>query len=173
MDADYHVETYWLRDLVGHFRDPNMGFVQAPQAYRDYEHSRFERWANAEYTPYNVSQLVALNEHNSVPIFGTMCLIRLNALDEAGGWAEWCLTEDSELSIRIRAAGYDSVYIPKAYGRGLIPQTFAGYSKQRFRWSYGPVQELQRHWRVFLPRALGGRPSALAPIPPRSSPPTA
>jgi cellulose synthase/poly-beta-1,6-N-acetylglucosamine synthase-like glycosyltransferase len=90
-----------------------------------------------------------------------MSLIRRRALEDAGGWAEWCLTEDSELAIRIHAAGYDSVYLTHPYGRGLIPETFAAYRKQRFRWSYGPVQELQRHWRLFLPRWLGGVPTAL------------
>ncbi len=92
-----------------------------------------------------------------------MSLIRRRALEEAGGWAEWCLTEDSELAIRIHAAGYDSVYLPQPYGRGLIPETFADYRKQRFRWTYGPVQELKRHWRLFLPGPLG-QPSALTLI---------
>src|SRR5487761_1130211 len=83
------------------------------------------------------------------------------ALVRAGGWAEWCLTEDSELAIRIHAAGYQSVYLTQPYGRGLIPETFEGYRRQRYRWTYGPVQEFQRHWRLFLPGRLatGSAPS--------------
>jgi hypothetical protein len=38
----------------------------------------------------------------------------------------------------------------------LIPETFDGYKKQRYRWTYGPVQELKRHWRRYLPAAWGG-----------------
>jgi hypothetical protein len=72
------------------------------------------------------------------------------------------VTEDSELAIRIHAAGYASAYVTRTFGRGLIPETFAGYRKQRARWSAGPVQELKRHWRLFLPRPLG-QPSALTP----------
>jgi len=161
VDADYHVEPQWLREVVGHFGDPAMGFVQAPHAYRDVERSRFARWAAAEYAVFFATGMVALDEHRAGLTVGTMSVIRRRALEDAGGWAQWCLTEDSELAIRIHAAGYESVYLPHAYGRGLIPETFAAYRKQRFRWTYGPVQEVQRHWRLFLPTWLGGRESAL------------
>jgi len=60
----------------------------------------------------------------------------------------------------VHAAGYDSLYLTEPYGRGLIPETCTGYRKQRFRWTYGPVQELKRHWRLFLPGRFG-QPSAL------------
>jgi hypothetical protein len=93
---------------------------------------------------------------------GTMCMIRRRALEEAGGWAEWCVTEDSELAPRIHALGYTSIYVNAVFGRGLIPDTFAGYKKQRFRWTFGPVQELKRHFRLFLPQRWA-TPSALRP----------
>ncbi len=160
VDADYQVDPQWLRRTVGHFDDPGMGFVQSPHAYRSFADRTLGRWANAEYSVFFAAGMVSLNEHNAGLTVGTMSLIRRRALEQAGGWAQWCLTEDSELAIRIHAAGYDSVYLTEPYGRGLIPETFAGYRKQRFRWTYGPVQELKRHWRLFLPGRLG-QPSAL------------
>jgi glycosyltransferase involved in cell wall biosynthesis len=159
VDADYQVRPDWLRATVGYFDDPRIGFVQSPHAYRDFAHATFGRWANWEYAVFFATGMVSLNEHNAGLTVGTMSLVRRRALEEAGGWAEWCLTEDSELAIRVHAAGYDSVYVNEAYGRGLIPETFAGYRKQRFRWTYGPVQELKRHWRLFLPARRGGCPS--------------
>lgn len=163
VDADYQVEPEWLRRTVGFFDDPRMGFVQCPHAYRNFGHSRFGRWADWEYAVFFAAGMVSLNEHNAGLTVGTMSLIRTQALQAAGGWAEWCLTEDSELAVRIHAAGYDSVYLTEKYGRGLIPETFAAYRKQRFRWTYGPVQEIRRHWRLFLPRRLGATPSQLTP----------
>ncbi|KRC56969.1 MULTISPECIES: glycosyltransferase [unclassified Nocardioides] len=161
VDADYHVEPGWLRDTVGRFADPQLGFVQCPHAYRDHEHSRFATWANWEYAVFFQTGMVSLDNRGAGLTVGTMSLIRKQALVDAGGWAEWCLTEDSELSIRIHAAGYSSVYLTEAYGRGLVPETFEAYRRQRFRWTYGPVQELRHHWRLFLPGWLGGRPSRL------------
>jgi hypothetical protein len=161
VDADYQVEREWLRCTVGYFDDPRMGFVQGPHAYRNYADSVFGRWANWEYSVFFHAGMVSLNEHNAGLTVGTMSLIRRQVLEDVGGWAEWCLTEDSELAVRIHAAGYDSVYLTEKYGRGLIPQTFTAYRRQRFRWTYGPVQEFRHHWRLFLPRWLGGTPSRL------------
>src|SRR5206468_2951819 len=152
VDADYVADPDWLAHTVGHFEDPAVGFVQCPHAYRDYESSIFTRMANAEYTGFFAADMVALDEAGAGITVGTMSVIRLAALDTAGGWAEWCMTEDSELAIRIHAAGYSSVYIERPYGWGLIPETWEGYKKQRFRWTYGPVQELMAHARVLLPR---------------------
>jgi glycosyltransferase involved in cell wall biosynthesis len=163
VDADYHVEPDWLAHTVGFFDDPALGFVQCPHAYRDYRGSRFGRMANTEYAVFFATSMVALSEHGAGLTVGTMSLIRAAALVEVGGWAEWCLTEDSELAIRLHAADYRSIYLSRPYGRGLIPETFAGYKKQRFRWTYGPVQELRHHARLFGPRrwrtgsALNGR----------------
>jgi Glycosyl transferase family group 2 len=160
VDADYHVRRRWLRDTAGHFADPTVGFVQCPHAYRNYSQSTLGRWANWEYAVFFATGMVSLDEHHAGLTVGTMSLTRRAALERAGGWAEWCLTEDSELAIRIHAAGYQSVYLTEPYGRGLIPETFEGYRRQRYRWTYGPVQEFQRHWRLFLPGRLA-TPSAL------------
>src|SRR5262249_22147111 len=61
---------------------------------------------------------------------------------------------------RIHAHGYVGHYIGESFGRGLVPETFHEYRKQRFRWTAGPVQELKMHWRWFLPRPFG-RPSGM------------
>jgi Glycosyltransferase like family 2 len=160
VDADYHVRPQWLRVTAGYFADPAMGFVQCPHAYRNYGDSALGRWANWEYAVFFATGMVSLDEHRAGITVGTMSLIRRAALERAGGWAEWCLTEDSELAIRIHAAGYRSAYLTEPYGRGLIPETFEGYRRQRYRWTYGPVQEFWRHWRLFLPGRLAA-PSAL------------
>jgi cellulose synthase/poly-beta-1,6-N-acetylglucosamine synthase-like glycosyltransferase len=68
----------------------------------------------------------------------------------AAGWAEWCITEDAELGLRIFEAGFEASYVPKSYGRGLMPDTFIDFKKQRFRWAYGAMQILKRHARAFF-----------------------
>jgi glycosyl transferase family 2 len=156
VDADYHVDPSWLRATVGFFDDPEVGFVQPPHAYRDWKHRRFGRMANWEYTMFFATSMIAMQEHGAGITVGTMSVLRRAALDAAGGWAEWCLTEDSELAIRIHAHGYRSIYLREPLGWGLIPDTFASYRNQRRRWTYGPVQELQAHWRQLRPRCLGG-----------------
>lgn len=164
IDADYIADSDFLIRLIDHFDDPRMGFVQTPHDYREWESSLFLRMCYWEYRYFFASTMVALNEHGAALTVGTMCLIRRRALEAAGGWSEWCVTEDSELAIRIHASGYTSVYLPTTFGRGLIPQTFGGFKRQRFRWTYGPIQELKRHLRLFLPRSWRWTaPSCLSP----------
>lgn len=127
-----------------------MGFVQTPHDYRDWKKNIYLTMCYWEYQIFFHTSLISLNERNTALTVGTMCLIRRKAIEDAGGWATWCLTEDSELAIRIHDKGYSSVYVNKTYGRGLIPETFAGYKKQRARWTAGPVQELQYHWKHFF-----------------------
>ena len=150
IDADYQVDSNFLKALVGHFDDPKMGFVQTPHDYRDWKGNPFLTMCYWEYKAFFHTILVALNERDAAITVGTMCLIRKVALEKAGGWAEWCVTEDSELAIRIHNAGYTSVYIDETFGRGLIPETFEGYRVQRYRWIAGPVQEFRHHLKHLL-----------------------
>lgn len=160
IDSDYQCEPDFISSLIGHFKDPKMGFVQTPHDYRNWEDSLYQRMCYWEYKTFFATVMQSLNEKDTALTVGTMCLIRRKAIEEAGGWAEWCNTEDSELSIRIHALGYSSVFVNRTFGRGLIPDTFSGYKKQRFRWTFGPVQELKKHFRLYLPKKFA-RPSLL------------
>ena len=66
---------------------------------------------------------------------------------------EWCITEDAELGLRLFEHGYEAQYLPRSYGRGLMPETFTDYKKQRFRWAYGAVQILRAHARALFSHA--------------------
>ena len=151
IDADYQAQPDFLERLVGFFDDPAIGYVQTPHDYRDWQGNRYQRGCYWEYMLFFRLQLACLNEWVASYVIGTMCLIRRRALEEAGGWAEWCLTEDSESAVRIHALGYQSIFLTETFGRGLIPETFRDYKKQRFRWTVGPIQQLFRHWRLYVP----------------------
>jgi exo-beta-1,3-glucanase (GH17 family)/cellulose synthase/poly-beta-1,6-N-acetylglucosamine synthase-like glycosyltransferase len=156
VDADYVVERDWLKRLAPYFADPAIGFVQAPQDHRDWHGDRFQEVCNFEYTGFFHIGMVHRNERDAIIQHGTMTMIRRAALDRLGGWAEWCICEDAELGLRLLEAGYQSVYVNHAFGRGLTAQTFAGYKSQRYRWAYGAVQIVKRHWRELVPWG-GGR----------------
>jgi cellulose synthase/poly-beta-1,6-N-acetylglucosamine synthase-like glycosyltransferase len=151
IDADYHAQPDFLAALVGYFADPKLGFVQTPHDYRNWEHTSYLRMCYYEYKLFFYTTMAALSERDTALTVGTMCLIRAAALRDAGGWSEWCVTEDSELSVRIHAAGYSGIYVNESFGKGLIPETFASYKKQRYRWTAGPVQEFFAHFRMLWP----------------------
>jgi len=145
IDSDYLVAPNWLRELAPHFADENMAIVQAPQDYRDGDENTFKAMCLAEYRGFFQIGMVTRNERNAIIQHGTMTMVRRKVLDEVGGWAEWCITEDAELGLRIFEHGYDACYVPHSFGKGLMPDTFLDYKKQRFRWAYGSVLILRHH----------------------------
>jgi exo-beta-1,3-glucanase (GH17 family)/cellulose synthase/poly-beta-1,6-N-acetylglucosamine synthase-like glycosyltransferase len=147
IDSDYVVDPNWLRDLAPGFQDPRIGIVQAPQDYRDEKVSAFKAMCYAEYRGFFHIGMITRNERNAIIQHGTMTLVRRNLLECTGAWAEWCITEDAELGLRIFEAGYEANYVPTSYGRGLMPDTFIDFKKQRFRWAYGAMQILKTHGR--------------------------
>lgn len=147
IDSDYVVNADWLRSTVPYFEKQDVAFVQAPQDYRDGDESPFKRMCYWEYAGFFHIGMVQRNERNAIIQHGTMTLIRKAAMQKIGGWAEWCICEDAELGLRLFENNYDSVYMNHSFGRGLIPDDFGAYKTQRFRWAYGAVQILKRHWR--------------------------
>jgi cellulose synthase/poly-beta-1,6-N-acetylglucosamine synthase-like glycosyltransferase len=146
VDSDYIVRPGWLKSLVPHFERLEVGVVQAPQDHRDWGGSIFKEIINWEYHGFFEIGMVHRNERNAIIQHGTMTLIRKSILVGSGNWAEWCICEDAELGLRIQSLGYDTVYVKESFGKGLTPDSFAGYKRQRFRWVYGAVQILKRHW---------------------------
>src|SRR5690606_20542133 len=145
IDSDYVVDRNWLKDLVPGFDDPRIAIVQAPQDYRDGQESFFKAMCEAEYRGFFHIGMVVRDQRNAIIQHGTMTLVRRSALQDVGGWAEWCITEDAELGLRLFEQGHEARYIPRSYGRGLMPDTFSDYKRQRFRWAYGAVQILRAH----------------------------
>ena len=151
VDADYHVRPDFLADCAPLFGDPGVSFVQTPQDYRDWKVSAYFRRLYYSYGYFfDVSQR-SRNERNGAIFGGTMGLIRRSELAAVGGWDEWCITEDAELSLRLLKAGGRGVHIDRSYGYGVMPLTFEALKRQRFRWCFGGIQILRMHWRSLLP----------------------
>jgi cellulose synthase/poly-beta-1,6-N-acetylglucosamine synthase-like glycosyltransferase len=151
VDADYLVDPSYLTSVVGYFSDPKLAFVQTPQDYREYEHDPYLR-ANYDAGEYFfTTSMPSRNERDSIIFAGTMGLLRRSVLDGLGGWAEWCITEDSETSLRMLRSGYSGLYVARSFGKGIMPLTFSALKSQRFRWCFGGIQILRRHLRSLLP----------------------
>ncbi|HQZ02952.1 MAG TPA: glycosyltransferase [Thauera sp.] len=151
VDADYVVDPEWLSGLIPHFDKSDVAVVQAPQAHRDWEGQPFKRMCNWEFDGFFRIGMHHRNERNALIQHGTMTLVRRAALEEVGGWSEWCICEDTELGLRLIEKGYDTRYVDHILGRGLTPSGFAAIKSQRFRWAFGAMQILKAH----LPQMIG------------------
>ncbi|HEX9040981.1 MAG TPA: glycosyltransferase family 2 protein [Trebonia sp.] len=98
-----------------------------------------------------ILKLIGATGSNLTAGVGTMGLIRRVALDELGGWDEWCITEDAEMSLRLLRAGWSGLHVDESGGHGIMPLTFEALKGQRYRWCFGGIQILRMHRRSLLP----------------------
>ena len=153
VDADYIVHPGWLAATAPHFGDKNVAFVQAAQHYRDWEDSSYLRGLFYSYRYFFDVSMPCRAHRNAIIFCGTLGLIRRSVLEAVGGWDPSCITEDAECSLRILALSPNQVgvYDPRPWGVGMMPLSFDGLKKQRFRWALGGIQILRAHWRDLVP----------------------
>jgi cellulose synthase/poly-beta-1,6-N-acetylglucosamine synthase-like glycosyltransferase len=151
VDSDYQLKPGFLRRCAPLFADPWIGFIQAPQDYRDWRHSAYYRRLYYSYQYFFAVSQPSRNEQNGAIFAGTMGLIRRVALEALGGWDEWCITEDAELSLRLLRAGWSGLHVDQSWGQGIMPLTFEALKGQRYRWCFGGIQILRMHWRWLIP----------------------
>jgi cellulose synthase/poly-beta-1,6-N-acetylglucosamine synthase-like glycosyltransferase len=156
VDSDYQLDPGFLRRCAPLFAESWVGFTQAPQDYRGWHSARYYRRLYYSYAYFFAVSQPSRNERDGAIFAGTMGLIRRVALEQLGGWDEWCITEDAELSLRLLRAGWTGNHVSQSYGKGIMPLTFEALKGQRYRWCFGGIQILRMHWRSLLP----GRPSA-------------
>ena len=150
IDSDYMVRPDWLKAVVPYFDDDKISYVQGPQDHRDWRGDRFKEMLNWEYAGFFDIGMCLRNEYDAIIQHGTMTLVRRDRMEEMGGWATWCITEDTELGLRLMQKGYGAMYSRERFGHGLTPDHFSGYKKQRFRRAYGAMQILKAHLGTML-----------------------
>lgn len=157
VDADYLVQPDWLQSLAGHLFDPDTQILQSPQAHRTDPARPLEGLMNAEYDGFFRIGMHHRHERNAIIQHGTMTLVRADRLRALGGWETRCICEDTELGLRVLAAGGRALYVDRVAGTGLPPADSPGYFRQRHRWARGAMQILRLHARSLL------RPGRLTP----------
>jgi len=75
---------------------------------------------------------------------GTNMLLKRSILDEMGGYDPYALAEDSELTMRITAAGYLIPVVPEARTWEQEPESMKVYIRQRTRWLIGNIYILEK-----------------------------
>src|SRR5260221_473382 len=151
VDSDYQIEPAFLRRCAPAFAEPWVGFVQSPQDYLGWAHEPYYRRLYYSYKYFFAVSHTSPHERYGAIFAGTMGLIRRVALEQLGGWAEWCITEDAELSLRLLRAGWTGWHVGQSYGKGIMPLTFEALKGQRYRWGFGGIQILRMHLRSLLP----------------------
>lgn len=150
-DADFVPQPRFLRDVVGHFQNPEVGMVQTRWGHLNRHHSLLTS-----------IQALMLDGHHMVENrarFGSGCYFNFSgtggiwrraAIESAGGWQHDTLTEDLDLSYRAQLAGWRFVYRPDVLTPAEVPEDMSAFRAQQFRWAKGTVQTARKLFkRVF------------------------
>jgi len=136
LDPDHIVEPNFLDEIVPHFTDPKIGFVQTVQAYHNIHESLVSKGAAQQTFQFYGPLMMTMNSYGTAQAIGANCTFRRAALDSIGGHAPG-LAEDMHTSMRLHAQGWQSVYVPRLLARGQVPSTLSAYLKQQLKWSKG------------------------------------
>lgn len=153
-DADFVPPVDFLERIVQPFADSQVAIVQARQIrFLNGKETLVARFASYLLSIHHLILMPINHRYNAVFFCGTAGALRKQSVDEVGGWNTTSITEDSDLTVRLLAKGYRSVYLPLDT-LSEVPVTLKGFLKQQMRWSFGNLRVFFDNFRTIF---LGGK----------------
>ncbi|MEN0054207.1 MAG: glycosyltransferase family 2 protein, partial [Mucilaginibacter sp.] len=141
LDPDHVPAPEFLDSIVGHFDNPEIGYVQIVQAYYNQQIGWVAKGAAQQTYQFYGPMMMCMNSYGTVQAIGANCTFRRTALESIGGHAAG-LAEDMHTAMQLHARQWKSVYVPAVLTRGLVPATLSAYYKQQLKWSRGVFELL-------------------------------
>ncbi len=166
LDVDFRPPADWLRRAIPVIvADPQAGFVQARCEFANYRKNWLTRVQGLILDAhFMIEQRTRANLGWLFQFNGTGGIWRRAAIDSVGGWLDYSLTEDLDLTIRTALAGWHGRFISQPAIPGQMPEGMRDWRRQQRRWSNGFIQVAQRTigplWNA--PWSLANRISSIA-----------
>lgn len=145
-DADARIETDFLSKLVPNLEPEDVGAVQARKVIINKNFNFLTRCQNNEYTLDSHFQVGRDAVKGAVELRGNGELIKRTALEDIGGWNNYTITDDLDMSTQLHIKGWDVRFCPEAivYEEGIIYIT--PLFRQRRRWLEGSIRRYLEHF---------------------------
>jgi cellulose synthase (UDP-forming) len=153
LDADQVAEPEFLERTVAPFGDPDVGWVQTRQYYRN-DNCLVSRLAESQASLFYDWVCPGKAATNASYICGTNVVIRASVLDQIGGMPTESVTEDFAASIRSHQS-WRSVYLRETLAKGLGPLDLTGYFVQQGRWARGTMGVIRTDWKRLVRSGVG------------------
>jgi len=139
-DADATVEPDFLSKLVPCLEPADVGAVQSRKVIRNGDYNLLTRCQYNEYVLDTYLQVGRDAVKGAVELRGNGELIKRQALEDIGGWNNYTITDDLDMSTRLHIKGWDVRYCPSAevYEEGII--YLMPLFRQRRRWLEGTIR---------------------------------
>ncbi|MEM4911311.1 MAG: glycosyltransferase family 2 protein, partial [Metallosphaera sp.] len=151
-DADTVPKLDDLAYVASKFKDERVAAVQGMLLPINVRESIISRFASIEELIYEYSIAGRARLGFFIPLEGTLTFIRKDVIEKLGGFNEYSLTEDLDLSLKLIANGYKIVYLPSAVAWREVPISLRSLIKQRLRWYRGHLEvrigKVRLDWRI-------------------------
>ena len=142
LDADHVPEPHFITRLIGYFRDDQLGYVQTPHAFYNFDsfqarldHKNRKYWEEGHLFYYVIQPG---RNHWGCPIFaGSAAMFRRSAIRDVGLIATETITEDMHTGLRMNAKGWRSLAISERLVAGQAAPDITTFHSQRLRWGTG------------------------------------
>ena len=147
IDADTIIAPDAIARLVPHFLNAKVGNRV----------NLWTRWQALEYITSQNFERRALNTMGAVSVVpGAIGAWRVEPVREAGAYHVDTVAEDADLTMALLRNGYRVEYEDRALAFTEAPTSANALMRQRFRWSFGILQAVFKHKKVFARKgALG------------------
>jgi len=153
LDADSSMKKNSLMELVQPLADKKVvaasGVIRARTTknpltwFQDFEYLMTSGWR------------YACEKINSVSVIPGFMAIKKQALKKIGGFSTDTLTEDFDIALKLKKAGFDIVMSPKSVIHTNVPNSFKKLFSQRFRWGRGTLQVVKKHSDMLFSKEFG------------------
>jgi len=156
-DADARVDTDFLTNLVPALEPEDVGAVQARKVVSNREYNLLTRCQDNEMTLDTHFQIGRDAVKGAVELRGNGELIKREALEDIGGWNNYTITDDLDMSTRMHIKGWDVRFCPDVVVREEGVIYLRPLYRQRRRWFEGSV----RRYLEYLKDALHSKKMSL------------
>jgi len=126
-------------------KDPRAGFVQSRCEFQNYETNWLTRAQGlVQDGHYLVEQRSRANAGWLFQFNGTGGVWRRATVEDAGGWSDYSLTEDLDLTVRAALRDWHGLFVSHPAIPGQVPEGIRDFRRQQRRWSNGFVQVAQK-----------------------------
>jgi len=145
-DADFVPPPDFLERTVAHLEeDPRLGFVQARLGHLNRGYNRVTEMISLAIDGHFMIEQAGRDAMSTIINFnGSGGVLRTEAILDVGGWRPEMLTEDLDISYRMRIRGWKSKYLRDVVVPGEVPINIVDFKNQQSRWAVGSLQCARR-----------------------------
>ena len=146
IDADFRPPSGWLKRVVPLMvKDDRAGFVQSRCEFENFQRNWLTRAQGlVQDGHYLVEQRSRAHAGWLFQFNGTGGVWRRQTIEQSGGWSDYSLCEDLDLTVRAALADWRGIFVSEPPIPGQVPEGIRDFRRQQRRWSNGFVQVAQK-----------------------------